>query len=168
MPIPVAVGDRVDVLVVAKGQETKTVLENAEVAAADKESGIVTFLLSPGDAAKVTDAEHPFAVTAYPLDGGPSLRLCNWYCVGRWDISEKFFFLTLPESGDLNTYMLPVSTARGIPNFPAGGITTGADLKADKRVLVIPQQIESAAGPNHYSYTRQNTRRNIYRIPLPE
>jgi hypothetical protein len=54
--IPVAVGDRVDVLVVAEGQETKTVLENAEVAAADKESGIVMFLLSPGDAAKVTDA----------------------------------------------------------------------------------------------------------------
>jgi eukaryotic-like serine/threonine-protein kinase len=70
--------------------------------------------------AKVTDDEHPFAVTAYPLDGGPSLRLCNSYCVGRWDISGKFFFLTLPASGDLNTYMLPVSTARGIPNFPAG------------------------------------------------
>ena len=54
--IPVTPGDRVDVLVVAKGQETKSVLENAEVAAADKESGIVTFLLSPGDAAKVTEA----------------------------------------------------------------------------------------------------------------
>ena len=76
--------------------------------------------------------------------------------------------LTFPATGDLNTYMLPVSTARGIPNFPAGGITTGADLKADKRVLVIQKEIESAAGPNYYSYTRQNTRRNIYRIPLPE
>jgi Tol biopolymer transport system component len=117
--------------------------------------------------AKGTDDEHPYATAAYPLDGGPSLRLCNSYCGGRWDISGKFFFLTLPASGDLNTYMLPVS-ARGIPNFPAGGITTGADLKTDKRVLGIPRQIESAVGPNHYSYTRQNTRRNIYRIPLPE
>jgi len=33
---------------------------------------------------------------------------------------------------------------------------------------VIPQQIDSAAGPNLYSYTRENTRRNIYRIPLPD
>jgi Tol biopolymer transport system component/predicted Ser/Thr protein kinase len=118
--------------------------------------------------ARRTDDEHPYAVTAYPLDGGPSLRLCKSYCVGRWDISGKFFYLTFPAAGDLNTYMLPVSPARGIPNFPAGGIATGAELKADNRVLVIPQQIESAAGPNHYSYTRQNTRRNIYRIPLPE
>lgn len=118
--------------------------------------------------ARRTDDEHPYAVTAYPLDGGPSLRLCKSYCVGRWDISGKFFYLKFPVAGDLNTYMLPVSPALGIPNFPAGGIATGADLKADNRVLVIPQQIESAAGPNHYSYTRQNTRRNICRIPLPE
>ena len=54
--IPVAPGDRVDVLVVAEGQETRAVLQNAEVAAADKESGIVTFLLSLGDAARVTES----------------------------------------------------------------------------------------------------------------
>jgi hypothetical protein len=32
----------------------------------------------------------------------------------------------------------------------------------------MPQDIESAVRPNYYSYTRQNTRRNIYRIPLPQ
>ena len=52
--ISVVPGDHVDVLVVGKGQETNTVLENAEVAAA--ESGVVTFLVSPDDAQKVTDA----------------------------------------------------------------------------------------------------------------
>src|SRR5207253_10642508 len=117
---------------------------------------------------RATDGERSVATIAYALDSGSSLRLCYSYCAGGWDISGKFFYLTFPAAGDLNTYMLPVSPARGIPNFPAGGITTGAELKADNRVLVIPQQLESAAGPNHYSYTRQNTRRNTYRIPLPE
>lgn len=70
-------------------------------------------------------------------------------------------------SSDENTYALPVNPARGIPNFPSGGVT-GADLKADKRVIVIPQEIESAVRPNYYSYTRHNIRRNIYRVPLPE
>jgi Flp pilus assembly protein CpaB len=57
--IAVAPGDHVDVLVVGKGQETNTVLENVEVAAAEKESRVVTLLVSPDDAQRVTDAlEH--------------------------------------------------------------------------------------------------------------
>jgi hypothetical protein len=117
--------------------------------------------------ARGTDDEHPYAVAAYPLDGGQSLRVCKSYCLARWDISGKFFYLTFPAAGELTTYMLPVSRARGIPNFPVG-ITTAAELNADNRVLVIPQQIESAVGPHYYSYTRQNTRRNIYRLPVPQ
>jgi eukaryotic-like serine/threonine-protein kinase len=117
---------------------------------------------------KRADAEHPYASVAYPVDGGSPVRLCNSYCVGRWDIAGKFFYVTSNTLGGPNTYVLPVNPARGIPDFPAGGIATGTQLKKQKGVTVIPQQIDSAAGPNYYSYTRQNTRRNIYRIPLPE
>jgi Flp pilus assembly protein CpaB len=49
-------GDHVDVLIAGKGQEITTVLENVEVAAAEKESGVVTFLVSPDDAQRVMDA----------------------------------------------------------------------------------------------------------------
>jgi Tol biopolymer transport system component/predicted Ser/Thr protein kinase len=118
--------------------------------------------------AKVRDDEQSVATTAFPLDGGPPLRVCNSFCGARWDISGKFFYLTFNNTGDSNTYALPVNPARGIPGFPPGGVTKADDLKADKRVVVIPQTIDSAAGPNLYSYTRENTRRNIYRIPLPE
>jgi eukaryotic-like serine/threonine-protein kinase len=118
--------------------------------------------------AKVRDDEQSVAITAFPLNGGPPLRVCNSFCGARWDISGKFFYLTFNNTGDSNTYALPVNPARGIPGFPPGGVTKADDLKADKRVVVIPQTIDSAAGPNLYSYTRENTRRNIYRIPLPE
>ena len=118
--------------------------------------------------AKVRDDEQSVAITAFPLNGGPPLRVCNSFCGARWDISGKFFYLTFNNTGDSNTYALPVNPARGIPVFPPGGVTKADDLKADKRVVVIPQTIDSAAGPNLYSYTRENTRRNIYRIPLPE
>ena len=30
-------------------------------------------------------------------------------------------------------------------------------------MIVIPHEIDSAVGPNFYSYTHVNTRRNIYR-----
>jgi Tol biopolymer transport system component len=115
---------------------------------------------------KGTDDEHAGGVSAIPLDGGPSIRVCNTYCLPHWDLSGKFFWLSFPVTGE--TYMLPVNPARSLPDFPLGGINAEADLKKDKRIVVIHQQIDSAVGPNYYSYTRQNTRRNIYRIPLPE
>jgi hypothetical protein len=118
--------------------------------------------------AKGTNEEHDAVLTAYPLDGGPAVAVCNTYCDGRWDVNGKFFYLSFPTSSRGNTNALPVP-ARGIPDFPPGGASTGDDLKAEKGVVAISQpQIDSATGPNHYSYTRHETRRNIYRIPLPE
>jgi Tol biopolymer transport system component len=113
------------------------------------------------------DDEHTVATIAYPLDGGPQQLLCKSYCGGDWDVSGKFFYLGFGQ-GDTNTYALPVNPARGIPELSPGSVTRGADLKADKRVVVIPQNIESAVRPNYYSYTRHSVRRNIYRIPLPD
>ena len=82
---------------------------------------------------------------------------------------QREILLSLFRGGDdPNTYVVPVNPARGIPDLPPGGFTAGAELKADKRVVVVPQLIDAAVGPTNYAYTRQNTRRNIYRIPLPE
>ncbi len=117
---------------------------------------------------RATDGERAVATIAYPLDGSSSLLMCYAYCKGAWDISGRFFYLGSGSPDDSNTYMLPVNPARGIPNFPPGGLTKGVDLKADKRVIAVPQGIESAVRPDYYSYTRRNVRRNIYRIPMPE
>jgi eukaryotic-like serine/threonine-protein kinase len=117
---------------------------------------------------KGPDDEH-FAVTsAYPIDGGAPVRLCDSYCDGRWDVSGKVFFVTFHAPKDSSTYVMPVNTSRGLPDFPAGGARTGADIKGHKGVVPMQEPIESAAGTNHYSYTRRNVRRNIYRIPLPD
>ena len=36
-----------------------------------------------------------------------------------------------------------------------------------KTITAIPQVVHSAVGPSLYAYTRQTTRRNLYRIQLP-
>jgi Tol biopolymer transport system component/tRNA A-37 threonylcarbamoyl transferase component Bud32 len=117
---------------------------------------------------KGTDEGHQAVFAAYPLDGGASFPVCNSLCEVGWDITGKFFYLGFRSAGDTNTYMLPVSQSRGIPYFPPGGASTGDELKGDKGLIVIPQQFDSAIGPTHYSYTRHDTRRNIYRIPLAD
>ena len=116
---------------------------------------------------KSQDEEHTAAIFAYSLDGAPAVRLCNSLCTVGWDVQGRFFGLQFDNSGDPNTYALPVPAARGLPDLPPNGVTDGKDLKADKKVLVIPHRIESAVSPALYSFTRQTTRRNIYRIPLP-
>jgi eukaryotic-like serine/threonine-protein kinase len=117
---------------------------------------------------KSNDVEHPAVFTAYPVDGGSPVLVCTTLCTARWDITGKFFYVVLYGSGGSTTYLMPVNPARGIPDLPAAGISTGDDLKRVKGVTVIPQQIDSLAAPGFYSYTRHNTRRNIYRIPVPD
>jgi Tol biopolymer transport system component len=118
---------------------------------------------------KDSNDEHPAVMTAYPLAGGPVVRVCTFYCGASWDVTGKFFYLSSNNvAGGETAYMLPVNPARGIPDFPAEGFHSDADVKKAKGVIAIPHLIDSALGPNYYSYTRVNTRRNIYRIPLPD
>jgi eukaryotic-like serine/threonine-protein kinase len=117
--------------------------------------------------AKSQDEEHTTAIMAYSLDGAPAVRLCNSLCLAGWDTQGRFLGLQFLNSGDGNTYVMLVSPPRGLPNLPPNGVTDAKDLKADKKILVIPHAVESAVSPALYSFTQQTTRRNIYRIPLP-
>jgi hypothetical protein len=65
------------------------------------------------------------------------------------------------------SYALPVLDHTGLPKLPPAGIAREEDLKAAATAAVIPQAVDSAIGPSIYAYSRQNTRRNLYRIPLP-
>lgn len=119
---------------------------------------------------KSQNEEHPYKTMAVSLEGSKVVPLCSSLCAGRWDTQGNFLYLQFGAGSDTNTYMIPVPQARGLPALPPNGITAGNelnDLKTNKKVVAISQRLESAASPNLYSYTRETTRRNIYRIPLP-
>jgi hypothetical protein len=88
-------------------------------------------------------------------------------CEASWDTHGAFFYLSFPAIGDPNTYVLLVRASSGLPDLPAEGVGGPDDLKPNSRVSVIPVEVDWATGPDFYSYTRFNTVRNIYRIPLP-
>jgi Tol biopolymer transport system component len=115
---------------------------------------------------QVTDEDHLVRVSAFPVEGGPPVRLCATICRVGWDLHGALFHLSASAGGDLHTYLLPLTT-RGLPDLPADGITGGDDLKSLRKVSVLPSPIDSAIDLDTYSYTRYTTRRNIYRIPLP-
>ena len=112
------------------------------------------------------DAEHPYSVVAFSLDGGKPVQLCYSLCTGNWSTSGLFFYLQSPPSGDLNTYMLPLPPGRSLPSSAPGGLGRAELLKSYQGNFAILQTVDSAISPSLYSYTKGSTRRNIYRIPL--
>jgi eukaryotic-like serine/threonine-protein kinase len=110
--------------------------------------------------------EQRVASTAFPVDGGPRVTLCLGFCSLRFDSSGKFVYLYSALLSE-RSYVLPVQQNSGLPKLPSAGVSRIEDLAQAKTAAVIPSFVDSAVNPALYAYTRQNTRRNLYRIPLP-
>jgi eukaryotic-like serine/threonine-protein kinase len=108
------------------------------------------------------DQEHMIATKAFAVDGGKAVTLCLGYCLLNWDTTGKFAFFFFQQLSE-NSYALPVQHDSGLPKMPPNGIARKEDLTN----LKIPEFVDSALSPSVYAYIRQNTRRNLYRIPLP-
>jgi Tol biopolymer transport system component len=112
------------------------------------------------------DQEHTIAIKAFPMDGNNAVPLCLGYCVLNWDIPGKFMYVRFPQLSE-GTHALPVLLDSGLPRLPPAGIARIEDFKSAKSAAVLPSGLPSAVNPSFYAYTRQNTRRNLYRIQLP-
>jgi Tol biopolymer transport system component len=111
-----------------------------------------------------SDEEHPAIMKAFPVDGGTSVPLCADYCWLSWDTAGRYAYISFMPYGS-GSYVLPVMHD-GLPKVPAGGARR-QDLINAKADIAIPGFVQSAVSPSLYAYTRQATRRNLYRIQLP-
>ena len=112
-----------------------------------------------------SDEEHPAGMKAIPVDGGISVPLCIDYCHVTWDAAGRYVYFFFMPNGS-GSYALPVIQGVGLPKLPAGGARSQDFINA-KTNIAITQTVQSAVSPTVYAYTRENTRRNLYRIPLP-
>ena len=111
--------------------------------------------------------DHPYRTMAYPNGGGKPVMLCA-FCIVWWSVDGKYLtfrFQPLPNS-TVQTYLLPVSGEHGLPVLPPEGLGGPEDLNKSGRVIAVPSEVDSVLGPNDYSYTMTNIRRNIYKIPI--
>jgi serine/threonine protein kinase/Tol biopolymer transport system component len=117
-------------------------------------------------ATPISDQEHTAAVSAFPSDGGVPVRVCLGYCTVSWDTTGKFMYIYFPGLR-AGVYPLPVQQATGLPELPPAGIEQAEDFAKAKAAAAILENVTSAVSPSFYAFTRVNTRRNLYRIPLP-
>jgi hypothetical protein len=103
--------------------------------------------------------------TAFAVDGTAAVSMCVGYCFVTWDTKGALVYYHFPEVKE-GSYALPVMRDSGLPKISSTAIHI-EDITSQKAATLIPQLVESAVNPTVYAYTRENTRRNLYRIPLP-
>ncbi len=113
--------------------------------------------------APVLGQESTAEMKAFAADGSTAVTLCVVECSLNWDMSGKFGFVSFWNQPS-DSYGLPMMHATGLPQgLPFAG--KGPE-ELPKSIPMIPWYVESAMSPSVYAYTRQNIRRNLYRIPL--
>lgn len=110
-----------------------------------------------------TFGEEPASLSAFAVDGSAAVPLCAGICRFRWDVSGRTAFLFM-ESHSTSSYALPIVQDTGLPRSPPAGFAGVEDIP--KTIAAIPSYVESAVSSTMYAYSRVNTRRNLYRIPL--
>ena len=109
--------------------------------------------------------EGPRGIKAFAVDGGATVTLCVVYCTLNWDLSGKFAFLDYPHAS--RSYTLPVMPDSGLPRIPSTEMPRVEEFANPRAITTIPWDVQSGVNPSVYAYSQTNTRRNLYRIPLP-
>lgn len=121
------------------------------------------------------DKDVPYESVAYPVAGGKPIVICRSLCLLNWSNDGKYMMLlfeggtrdaTADPSADASAQVVPVRKESGLPELPPGGFRGPQDVNAKYRLR--PIMADSLIGPSKYAYTRLTTRRNIFRVPIPE
>lgn len=117
---------------------------------------IAAYIPVPGQASTTRMA-------AISTNGGQTVLICNLLCgFINWNTQGTIVYLR--EFGQ--TYVLPVSRKSDLPKLPPDGVVGPEDLRKIAGAVQIPWPVDSGLSASVYTYTRQNVRRNLYRIPL--
>ena len=121
------------------------------------------------------------SVAFYPLDGGPTIPLCDdcgtlgadnrgtTPLVVRWSRTGRFIYFHSAFS-TRETFAIPLSPGNALPPLPKKGIR----MSAVEEILALPgahriPQLRAFPGddPSTYMFMRATSQRNIYRVPVP-
>jgi len=105
-------------------------------------------------------------VEAVPVAGGPWVPLCSSWCDVDWSRDDKvMYFYWRSFTGNPRTYVVPIIHGSDLPKLPKSGFQSEKELRA-----VAMQVLEGSASPgpdsSRYTFSKETTHRNLYRIPL--
>jgi serine/threonine protein kinase len=111
------------------------------------------------------DPAVPWAIVAFPIQGGSPVKLCTGTCIVGWSPNGRWMEMYFWTMGKQTTALVPLPAGKMIPEF-ARPPETAQDAEKLHGVRVIPQYVAIGSDPGTYLYTRTTVQRNLYRIPL--
>jgi hypothetical protein len=106
---------------------------------------------------------------AVPLAGGKAIRICSMWCGQTWSGDGKAMYLYVASpKGDLQwrTFILPLPGGGDFPALPPGGLLSEKDIPNRANLQVIDGTAVPGPTASMYSYSKDSSHYNIYRIPL--
>jgi len=140
---------------------TVSVLEKGEVSP----DGEWVIIGAPG-----TGKDAALATLAVPIHGGVPKIIC-YVCSATWSTDGKFFYVgsdrsAFPTSAG-KTLAIPVPVGKSLPDLPAAGIMVADGAVGLPGAVTIENGwISPGPDPSTYVFTRTDSQRNLFRIPL--
>ncbi len=110
------------------------------------------------------------ATLAVPIHGGVPKIIC-YTCSATWSPDGKFFYVGSDRSASATsagrTLSIPVPVGKSLPDLPAGGISVAdRSVGLSGAVTIEDGLISPGPDPSTYAFTRTDSQRNLFRIPL--
>jgi serine/threonine protein kinase len=108
------------------------------------------------------------ATLAVPIHGGVPRIIC-YVCSAVWSTDGKFFYVGSNASATSagKTLAIPVPAGKSLPDLPAAGISVAdGAVGLPGAVTIEDGLISPGPDPSTYLFTRTDSQRNLFRIPL--
>ena len=117
-----------------------------------------------------TGKDAVLATLAVPVHGGVPKIIC-YTCSATWSQDGKFFYVgsdrsAFPTSAG-KTLAILVPAGKSLPDLPSAGISLADGVVGLQGALTIEDAfIVPGPDPSTYLFTRTDSQRNLFRIPL--
>jgi Tol biopolymer transport system component/tRNA A-37 threonylcarbamoyl transferase component Bud32 len=110
-------------------------------------------------------------VDAYPVRGGPPVRICQGCRKVKWPPDGRYLYLSFAGMGISTEYgktvALPIPPGKYVPDLPAVGVASVEEAASLPGARVIAHgNISPGRDPSVYAYTKISAQRNLYRVPI--
>lgn len=119
----------------------------------------------------IVGQESNWQTVAVRTHGGDVRKICSFFCASRWSADGRYLYLDVDISRSSpigKTFVIPLQPGRSLPEFPASGITSTADLVRLTGIRTIARSDLSAGpDPSTYVFAKRDFQANLFRIALP-
>jgi hypothetical protein len=117
-----------------------------------------------------TGKDAVLATLAVPVRGGIPKIVC-YTCFATWSPDGRSFYVGSDQSASATsagkTLSIPVPVGKSLPDLPAAGVSvTDGAVELPGTVTIADGLISPGPDPSTYAFTRTDSQRNLFRIPL--